>query len=110
MVGIGEAGYGPVAPTLISDYFSENVRSRMLSIYFVGAPLGSALGLMIGGFLGHHYSWRIGVSGRRRPGTHPRLAGDVHQGTEAKRRAVDRGSRSSASSCAWRERDRTATT
>lgn len=59
MVGIGEAGYGPVAPTLISDYFSENVRSRMLSVYYIGAPLGSALGLILGGFLGHHYSWRL---------------------------------------------------
>lgn len=58
MVGIGEAGYGPVAPTIISDYYSENVRSRMLSIYYVGTPLGSALGLMLGGILGHYYGWR----------------------------------------------------
>lgn len=58
MVGIGEAGYGPVAPTIISDYYSENVRSRMLSIYYVGTPLGSALGLMLGGVLGHYYGWR----------------------------------------------------
>ena len=58
MVGIGEAGYGPVAPTIISDYYSENVRSRMLSIYYVGTPLGSALGLMLGGVLGHYFGWR----------------------------------------------------
>jgi len=57
-VGIGEAGYGPVAPTLISDYYSENVRSRMLSIYFIGTPLGSAIGIIAGGVLGHHYGWR----------------------------------------------------
>ena len=42
MVGIGEAGYGPVAPTMISDFYSAHVRSRMLSIYYVGTPLGSA--------------------------------------------------------------------
>ena len=58
MVGIGEAGYGPVAPTIINDYYSENVRSRMLSVYFIGTPLGSAIGLMAGGVLGHHYGWR----------------------------------------------------
>jgi predicted MFS family arabinose efflux permease len=58
MVGIGEAGYGPVAPTLISDYYSENVRSRMLSIYYIGTPLGGAIGLMTGGLLGVRYGWR----------------------------------------------------
>jgi predicted MFS family arabinose efflux permease len=58
MVGIGEAGYGPVAPTIINDYYSENVRSRILSIYFIGTPLGSAIGLMSGGVLGHHFGWR----------------------------------------------------
>jgi len=57
-VGIGEAGYGPVAPTLISDYYSENVRSRMLSIYYIGTPLGSAIGIIAGGVLGHHFGWR----------------------------------------------------
>lgn len=58
MVGIGEAGYGPVAPTIINDFYSPGVRSRMLSIYYVGTPLGSAAGLMLGGILGHHYGWR----------------------------------------------------
>lgn len=57
-VGIGEAGYGPVAPTMISDYYSERVRSRILSIYYIGAPLGSALGFVLGGHLGHHFGWR----------------------------------------------------
>jgi predicted MFS family arabinose efflux permease len=57
-VGIGEAGYGPVAPTIISDVYSEAVRSRMLSIYFIGTPLGSAIGLIIGGHWGAHFGWR----------------------------------------------------
>jgi len=57
-VGIGEAGYGPVAPTIISDTYSEAVRSRMLSIYFIGTPLGSAIGLILGGHWGQHYGWR----------------------------------------------------
>lgn len=59
MVGVGEAGYGPVAPTMINDLFSAGVRSRMLSVYYIGTPLGSALGLMLGGILGHHYGWRL---------------------------------------------------
>ena len=58
LVGIGEAGYGPVAPTIISDSYSENVRSRMLSIYFIGTPLGSAIGIILGGTWGQHFGWR----------------------------------------------------
>jgi predicted MFS family arabinose efflux permease len=57
-VGVGEAGYGPVAPTIISDYYSEKVRSRMLSIYYVGIPLGSAIGIISGGDLGQRFGWR----------------------------------------------------
>jgi MFS transporter, Spinster family, sphingosine-1-phosphate transporter len=57
-VGIGEAGYGPVAPTIISDFYSERVRSRMLSIYYVGIPLGSAIGIISGGDLGLRFGWR----------------------------------------------------
>ncbi len=58
MVGIGEAGYGPVAPTLIADSYSESVRSRMLSIYYIGTPLGSAVGIILGGTWGQHFGWR----------------------------------------------------
>ncbi|MCI0412223.1 MFS transporter [bacterium] len=58
LVGIGEAGYGPVAPTLISDSYSEAVRSRMLSIYYIGTPLGSAIGIILGGTWGQHFGWR----------------------------------------------------
>jgi len=58
VVGVGEAGYGPVAPTIISDSYSEQVRSRMLSIYFIGTPLGSAIGIILGGQWGQHFGWR----------------------------------------------------
>lgn len=57
-VGIGEAGYGPVSPTLISDSYSEKVRSRILSIYYIGTPVGGALGYILGGHLGHRFGWR----------------------------------------------------
>ena len=67
-VGVGEAGYGPVAPTLIADYYSENVRSRILSIYYIGTPLGSAIGIVSGGMLGHRYSWRLAFLAAAIPG------------------------------------------
>jgi len=57
-VGVGEAGYGPVAPTLIADYFPESVRGRVLSYFYIAIPVGSALGFVFGGAVGARWGWR----------------------------------------------------
>jgi MFS family permease len=57
-IGIGEAGFGGVAPTLISDLFPREKRGRMLSFFYVAIPVGSALGFLFGGFMGEHFGWR----------------------------------------------------
>ncbi|HRT07089.1 MAG TPA: MFS transporter [Candidatus Paceibacterota bacterium] len=49
MVGIGEAAYGPVAPALISDYYPVKVRGRVLALFYMAIPVGSALGYVLGG-------------------------------------------------------------
>jgi MFS family permease len=48
-VGIGEGAYGPVAPTIISDYFPVAVRGRVLSWFYMAIPVGGALGYALGG-------------------------------------------------------------
>ena len=58
-VGIGEAGCTPPAHSLISDYFAREKRSSALSIYSLGLPLGSVLGLMAGGWVAQLYGWRV---------------------------------------------------
>jgi MFS transporter, Spinster family, sphingosine-1-phosphate transporter len=58
IVGIGEAGYGTVAPGLIADLFQRKERSRMLAYFYVAIPVGSAMGFALGGWLGHAYSWQ----------------------------------------------------
>jgi MFS family permease len=57
-VGIGEAGYGPAAPTLISDYFPEQRRGQMLSWFYVAIPVGSALGYALGWEIKNVAGWR----------------------------------------------------
>ena len=57
-VGVGEAGYGPVAPALIADYFPESVRGRVLSYFYIAIPVGSALGYVFGGAVGQQWGWR----------------------------------------------------
>jgi MFS family permease len=57
-VGIGEAAYGPSAPTIISDLYSLEKRGRMLSYFYVAIPVGSALGYALGGGIAQHFGWR----------------------------------------------------
>jgi len=68
LVGVGEASFGTVAPGIISDYFPQERRGRVLSWFYLAIPLGSALGYLLGGFIGARYGWQtaflmVGVPG-----------------------------------------------
>jgi MFS family permease len=58
-VGVGEAGGVAPAYSLISDYFPRNERGRALAVYSFGIPIGSALGVLFGGFIASAISWRM---------------------------------------------------
>jgi MFS family permease len=58
IVGIGEAGYGPAAPALISDYFPIEKRGKVMALFYVAIPVGSALGYVIGGQMNKWHGWR----------------------------------------------------
>lgn len=67
-VGVGEAGGVAPAYSLISDYFPQEQRARALSIYSFGIPVGSALGILLGGVLTSYLGWReafviVGLAG-----------------------------------------------
>jgi len=57
-LGVGEAGYGPSAPTIISDLYPLERRGLVLSWFFMAIPVGSALGYAFGGVIDHHFGWR----------------------------------------------------
>ncbi len=59
-LGIGEAGYGPAAPTIISDLYPVEHRGRVLAWFFAAIPVGSALGYAFAGAV-HHFTdnWRL---------------------------------------------------
>jgi MFS family permease len=58
-VGIGEAAYGPVAPTILSDLYPVSQRGRILSWLYLAIPVGSALGYTVGGGLASAFgTWR----------------------------------------------------
>jgi MFS family permease len=58
-VGIGEAAYGTVAPSLLSDYFPADKRGRVMAVFFCAIPVGSALGYVVGGLMDTHFGWRM---------------------------------------------------
>jgi len=58
-VGVGEAGGVTPAYSMICDYFPAPQRARALSVYCFGIPIGSALGIVLGGFISHWMSWRM---------------------------------------------------
>jgi MFS family permease len=47
-VGIGEAGGVAPSVALISDYFPPERRARAIAIYYLGVPIGLAVGTLIG--------------------------------------------------------------
>jgi predicted MFS family arabinose efflux permease len=57
-VGIGEAAYATIAPSLLSDYFPADRRGRVMAIFFCAIPVGSALGYVVGGLMNVHFGWR----------------------------------------------------
>ncbi|HEX5431179.1 MAG TPA: MFS transporter [Bryobacteraceae bacterium] len=73
-VGVGEAGLGPAAYSLISDYFPKEKMGAAISVYYMGLFFGSAVASLVGGItldalartplltipvLGTIASWRI---------------------------------------------------
>ena len=58
VVAIGESSYAAIAPALLADLFPEDRRGRMLSLFFLAIPVGTGMGYILGGYLGHHYGWR----------------------------------------------------
>jgi predicted MFS family arabinose efflux permease len=57
-VGIGEAAYGTIAPSLLADLYPRTQRGRVMAIFFAAIPVGSALGYVLGGLVDHALGWR----------------------------------------------------
>ncbi|XP_045032560.1 protein spinster isoform X7 [Daphnia magna] len=48
LVGVGEASYSTIAPTIISDLFVGDTRSKFLALFYFAIPVGSGLGYIVG--------------------------------------------------------------
>uniref|UniRef100_A0A0A9XUN5 Protein spinster n=1 Tax=Lygus hesperus TaxID=30085 RepID=A0A0A9XUN5_LYGHE len=65
LVGIGEASYSTIAPTIISDIFVSDNRSKMLALFYFAIPVGSGMGYIVGSTaasLGDNWRWGLRVT------------------------------------------------
>jgi MFS family permease len=58
LVGVGEASFVTVSPTFVVDLFPEERRGRVLGVFYLAIPVGTALGYLIGGYFGTRFGWR----------------------------------------------------
>ena len=59
LVGIGEAAYGTIAPSLLADFFDKRTRGRAFAIFNMAIPVGAALGYIVGGIVRQRYDWHM---------------------------------------------------
>lgn len=60
-VGITEAACSPPLASLLSDYFPPARRARAMSMLSVGGTAGIGAGMLLGGYLGQEYGWRVAL-------------------------------------------------
>src|SRR5229473_1550708 len=58
LVGIGEASFVILSPTFVADMFPESQRGRVMGVFYLAIPVGTALGYVLGAYLGPAYGWR----------------------------------------------------
>jgi MFS transporter, Spinster family, sphingosine-1-phosphate transporter len=65
VVGVGEAGYGPVGAALIATHFPDRMRSALMGSFMAAASVGSVLGVALGGVIAARWGWHaaFGVVG-----------------------------------------------
>ena len=67
-LGIGEATFGIFAPAVLADFYPEDQRNRVLTIFNIAVPVGAAIGFLTGGYVGQHFGWRASFQVSAVPG------------------------------------------
>jgi MFS family permease len=57
LVGVGEASYATLSPTIIDDITPPEKKGSALATFYIATPVGSALGFILGGIIEHLYGW-----------------------------------------------------
>ena len=57
-IGFGEAGYAPGGSAMISAMYPLEKRSKMMGLWNASIPLGSAIGVTMGGIIAQSLGWK----------------------------------------------------
>ncbi len=60
-VGVGEAVCAPAGTSWLGDLFPANRRSRVLALFMLGVPVGSALSFFFSGPIAQAWGWRTAM-------------------------------------------------
>jgi predicted MFS family arabinose efflux permease len=58
LIGVGEAGYAPGGSAMISGLYPIEKRSKMMGIWNASIPLGTAIGVLLGGIIAEKLGWK----------------------------------------------------
>jgi MFS family permease len=58
LIGVGEAGYAPGGSAMISGLYPIDRRARMMGLWNASIPLGSAIGVLLGGIIAAKLGWK----------------------------------------------------
>ena len=58
LIGVGEAGYAPGGSAVISGLYPIEKRSKMMGLWNASIPLGSAIGVLLGGIIALKLGWK----------------------------------------------------
>jgi predicted MFS family arabinose efflux permease len=58
LIGVGEAGYAPGGTAMISGMYPQHKRARMMGLWNASIPLGTGIGILLGGLIATHWGWR----------------------------------------------------
>lgn len=67
-LGIGEASFGVFGPAMLADYYPDDQRNRVLTIFNIAIPCGAALGYLAGGHIASSHGWRMSFIASAIPG------------------------------------------
>lgn len=59
MTGIGEGIFWPAASLEVANVTTEKVRTTVMTLYWMGYPIGSFFGTWLGAHLGPLYGWKV---------------------------------------------------
>lgn len=58
VIGVGEAGYAPGGTAMISAMYPKEKRSFIMGLWNASIPLGSAIGVALGGIIAANWGWK----------------------------------------------------